>query len=134
MVIKIEHLGIAVKSLSDSLPLFEKLLGTPCYKTEEVASEGVRTAFFGLGESKVELLVSEKEDSAIARFIEKRGEGIHHVAFEVQDIYQAMSLARSLGFTLLNDEPKQGADNKLICFLHPKSTNGVLVEFCQSIS
>jgi methylmalonyl-CoA/ethylmalonyl-CoA epimerase len=133
MVIKIEHLGIAVKSLSDSLPLFEKLLGTPCYKTEEVASEGVRTAFFGLGESKVELLESEKEDSAIARFIEKRGEGIHHVAFEVEDIHQAMSLAKSFGFTLLNDEPKKGADNKLICFLHPKSTNGVLVEFCQSI-
>jgi methylmalonyl-CoA/ethylmalonyl-CoA epimerase len=133
MVIRIEHLGIAVKSLEDSVPVFERLLGSSCYKLETVDSEQVNTAFFGLGESKIELLESDNPDSAIGKFIEKRGEGFHHVAFEVEDIYQAMALAKGLGFTLLNESPKKGADNKLICFLHPKTTGGVLVEFCQSI-
>jgi methylmalonyl-CoA/ethylmalonyl-CoA epimerase len=131
-MLKIEHLGIAVSNLKASIPLFEKLLDTPCYKTESVDSEMVETAFFRQGESKVELLQSIHPDGVIARFIEKRGEGLHHVAFEVQDIYAEMERLKSEGFVLLSEAPKPGADNKLVCFLHPKSTNGVLVELCQS--
>lgn len=133
-MLKIEHLGIAVKSLEVSNPIFEKLLGTPQYKIEEVASEGVLTSFFQIGDSKIELLEATKEDSPIAKFIEKRGEGIHHIAFEVADIKAEMQRLVNEGFTLLNQEPKRGADNKIVCFLHPKGTNGVLVELCQSIA
>jgi methylmalonyl-CoA/ethylmalonyl-CoA epimerase len=132
-MLKIEHLGIAVKSIETSNLLFEKLLGAPQYKTEEVASEGVLTSFFKIGDSKIELLEAIREDSPIAKFIEKRGEGIHHIAFEVADIHAEMQRMQSEGFTLLNAEPKRGADNKLVCFLHPKNTNGVLIELCQSI-
>jgi len=132
-MLKIEHIGIAVKSLEESNLLFEKLLGRAHYKIEEVASEGVNTSFFEVGESKVELLEATREDSPIARFIDKKGEGIHHIAFEVDDIHAAIGLMKLMGFQVLNEEPKQGADDKLICFLHPKSTNGVLVEMCQSI-
>ena len=128
---KIEHIGIAVRSLADSIPLFEKLLNSPCYKTEEVASEAVRTAFFQSGPNKIELLESSSEDGVIRKFIEKKGEGIHHIAFEVADIHAEMQRLQAEGFTLLNSEPKQGADNKLVCFLHPKGTNGVLIELCQ---
>ena len=130
---KIEHLGIAVKELAKSIPLFEQLLNTPCYKTEEVASEGVHPAFFQVGESKVELLEAAKADSPIARFIEKKGEGIHHIAFDVENIEAEMRRLAALGFELLNETPKRGADNKLVCFLHPKTTNGVLIELCQQI-
>lgn len=130
---KIEHLGIAVKELSKSIPLFEQLLNTPCYKTEEVTSEGVNTAFFQLGESKVELLEATKPDSPIAKFIDKKGEGIHHIAFDVENIEAEMKRLAALGFELLNEVPKKGADNKLVCFLHPKTTNGVLIELCQEI-
>lgn len=126
----IEHIGIAVKNLSKSIPLFEKLLGTECYKEETVESEAVRTAFFQTGESKVELLESSKEDGVINKFIEKKGEGIHHIAFAVDDIYAEMKRLELLGFQLLHAEPKEGADNKLICFLHPRNTNGVLIELC----
>lgn len=132
MIIRIEHLGIATKSLEESIPLFEKLLGTPCYKIETVESESVKTAFFKVGESKVELLETDAEDSAIGKFLKKRGEGFHHVAFEVEDIYQAMELAKTMGFRLISEAPKSGADNKWICFLHPADTGGVLVELCQS--
>ena len=132
-MLKIEHLGIAVKKLADSNLIFEKLLGTPQYKMEEVASEGVMTSFFQIGDSKIELLEATKPDSPIAKFIEKRGEGIHHIAFEVADIRAEMQRMQTEGFTLLNAEPKHGADNKLVCFLHPKGTNGVLIELCQSI-
>ncbi len=132
-MLKIEHLGIAVKNLAESNLIFEKLLGTPQYKMEEVASEGVMTAFFQIGDSKIELLEATKPDSPIAKFIEKRGEGIHHIAFEVADIHAEMIRMEAEGFTLLNAEPKRGADNKLVCFLHPKGTNGVLIELCQSI-
>lgn len=130
-MLKMEHLGIAVKDLQTSIPLFEQLLNTPCYKTEDVASEGVSTAFFRLGESKVELLEASSADSPISKFIEKKGEGIHHIAIDVEDIKAEMKRLAALGFQLLNDEPKEGADNKLICFLHPKTTNGVLIELCQ---
>ena len=133
-MLKIEHIGIAVKSLDVSNLIFEKLLNTPQYKTEEVASEGVMTSFFQIGDSKIELLAATKADSPIAKFIEKRGEGIHHIAFEVADIRAEMTRLAAEGFTLLNPEPKRGADNKLVCFLHPKGTNGVLVELCQSIT
>lgn len=126
-----EHIGIAVKSLKTSVPLFEQLLNTPCYKTEEVESEGVNTAFFQTGETKIELLEATKESSAIAKFIEKKGEGIHHLAFAVDNIEAEMKRLAALGFELLNEKPKEGADNKLVCFLHPKSTNGVLIELCQ---
>lgn len=132
-MLKVEHIGIAVKSLTTSIPLFEKLLNTPCYKKEEVASEGVTTAFFQQGETKIELLESLKEDSAIAKFLEKKGEGIHHIAFEVADIHAEMKRLEGEGFELIHKVPKQGADNKLVCFLHPKSTNGVLVELTQEI-
>ncbi|MFN5642076.1 MAG: methylmalonyl-CoA epimerase [Sphingobacteriales bacterium] len=130
---KIEHIGIAVKSLEAAIPLYEILLGTVCYKKEEVAAEKVTTAFLQVGETKIELLESTDPDGVIARFIEKKGEGIHHIAFEVENIVKEMSRLKSEGFTLLMDEPKKGADNKLICFVHPKSANGVLVELCQSI-
>ncbi len=127
----IEHIGIAVKDLEISIPLFEKLLNSPCYKTEPVVSEQVNTAFFQTGETKVELLQSLTPDGVIARFIEKKGEGIHHIAFEVADIREEMKRLQTEGFVLLNPEPKAGADNKLVCFLHPKNTNGVLIEICQ---
>lgn len=130
-MLKIEHLGIAVADLQKSIPLFEQLLNTPCYKTEVVESEGVSTAFFQLGESKIELLEATRPDSPINKYIEKKGEGIHHIAFEVENIQAEMKRLSALGFTLLNETPKEGADNKLICFLHPKSTNGVLIELCQ---
>lgn len=126
---KIEHIGIAVKSLEQAIPVYEKLLQTPCYKTETVASEQVRTAFFQIGETKIELLESLAPDGVIAKFIEKKGEGIHHIAFDVEDIKQQMETLQN-DFTLLQENPKAGADNKNICFLHPKSTHGVLVELC----
>lgn len=128
---KIEHIGVAVKSLAMSIPLFEKLLNTPCYKTETVESEQVNTAFFQKGETKIELLESSNENGVIARFIEKKGEGMHHIAFDVEDIAAEMQRLQAEGFVLLNEQPKIGADNKWVCFLHPKNTNGVLIEICQ---
>ena len=130
---KIEHVGIAVKDLQQSTPLFEQLLNTPCYKTEVVENEGVNTAFFQVSDSKIELLEATKADSPIAKFIEKKGEGIHHIAFEVENIEAEMKRLSALGFQILNETPKRGADNKLVCFLHPKTTNGVLLELCQEI-
>ena len=130
-MLKTEHIGIAVKNLSASVALFEKLLKSPCYKTEIVESENVTTAFLQAGETKIELLESITEDGVIAKFIEKKGEGIHHIAFEVEDIYAEMERLKNEGFTLLNNEPKNGADHKLVCFLHPKNTNSVLIEICQ---
>lgn len=132
-MLKVEHIGIAVKSLDISIPLFEKLLNTDCYKKEEVATEGVTTAFFRQGETKIELLEAVKEDSPIAKFLEKKGEGVHHIAFEVTDIHAEMERLAAEGFELINKTPKKGADDKLVCFLHPKGTNGVLVELTQSI-
>ncbi len=129
----IEHIGIAVKSLEVSVPLFEKLLNTSCYKTETVESEHVNTAFFQTGQTKIELLESATSDGVIARYVEKKGEGIHHIAFDVADIRAEMKRLQDEGFTLLSPEPKKGADNKLVCFLHPKGSNGVLVEICQEI-
>ena len=131
---KIEHIGIAVKDLEAANEVYTKLFGDAPYKTETVESEGVSTSFFKIGESKVELLEATKEDSAIAKFIERKGEGIHHIAFAVSDIKAEMERMRNEGFIVLNDAPKKGADNKLVCFLHPKSTNGVLIELCQEIS
>ncbi len=131
MLKKIEHIGIAVKDLNRSNELFAKLFGKDHYKIEAVESEGVSTSFFMLGETKIELLEAKSETSAIAKFIEKKGEGIHHIAYEVDDIHAEMERLKSEGFELINQTPKDGADNKLICFLHPKSTNGVLVELCQ---
>ncbi len=131
---KIEHIGIAVKDLATSIPLFEKLLNSTCYKTEEVASEKVMTAFFKTGESKIELVASTDPEGVIAKYIDKKGEGMHHIAFDVTDIQAEMSRLVSEGFTLLNETPKKGADNKLVCFLHPKGTNGVLIELCQEIN
>lgn len=128
---KIEHIGIAVKSLENSNELFAKLFGEPHYKVEEVASEGVNTSFFQVGPNKIELLEATNPDSPISKFIEKRGEGIHHIAYDVADIHAEMKRLEGEGFTLLNKEPKKGADNKLVCFLHPKTTNGVLIELCQ---
>jgi len=130
---KIEHLGIAVSDLESAIKTYETLLGTPCYKREEVASEKVNTAFFQTGDSKVELLGATSPDSVIATYIQKRGEGLHHVAFEVEDIRAEMNRLKNEGFRLLMDEPKRGADNKLIAFVHPKSCNGVLLELCQTI-
>ncbi|MBK9569798.1 MAG: methylmalonyl-CoA epimerase [Chitinophagaceae bacterium] len=127
---KIEHIGIAVRDLAGSVPLFEKLLNTLCYKTEIVASEKVATAFFRQGETKIELLESTDPEGIIARFIEKKGEGLHHIAFEVADIEKEMKRLKEEGFILLNETPKDGADNKLVCFLHPKTTNGILIELC----
>jgi len=130
---KIEHIGIAVKSLQASIPLFEKLLNTRCYKTETVESENVKTAFFMVGDSKIELLESTSPEGPIGKFIEKKGEGIHHLAFDVEDINAEMSRLDREGFELLNKTPKPGADNKMVCFLHPKTTNGILVELCMEI-
>jgi len=130
---KIEHIGIAVKSLKDASTLYERLLGYKSYKTEEVASENVITEFFKIGESKIELLEASSEESAIDGFIQKRGEGIHHIAFAVDDIFSEMDRLKNEGFQLLSDEPKKGADNKLVCFVHPKSSHGVLIELCQEI-
>lgn|SRR5690606_5183546 len=133
MMMNIEHIGIAVKSLSDSNKLFAALLGNEHYKIESVASESVDTSFFKVGETKVELLQATSPDSPIAKFIEKKGEGIHHIAFAVKDIRAEMDRLRKEGFEVLNAEPKIGADNKLICFLHPKTINGVLIELCQEM-
>jgi methylmalonyl-CoA/ethylmalonyl-CoA epimerase len=130
---KIEHIGIAVNSLEDASMMYEKLFGAPAYKYEEVASEGVKTAFFKNGPNKIELLETINPESSIAKFIEKKGEGIHHVAFEVENIIAEISRLKSQGFVILNEIPKKGADNKLVAFLHPKSTNGVLIELCQEI-
>lgn len=130
-MLKIEHLGIAVKDIEKSNEVFSALLGEGPYKAEEVKSEGVKTSFFQIGTSKIELLEASSESSAISKFIEKKGEGIHHIAFEVDDIEKEMERMRQKGFTLLNDTPKEGADNKLVCFLHPKTTNGVLIELTQ---
>lgn len=130
---KIEHIGIAVKSLKESNLVFEKLFGQPAYKEEEVESEGVKTSFFMNGPNKIELLEATKEDSPIAKFIDKKGEGIHHIAFDVDDIESEISRLEVEGFIVLNEKPKKGADNKLVAFLHPKSTNGVLIELCQEI-
>jgi methylmalonyl-CoA/ethylmalonyl-CoA epimerase len=131
MIKKIEHIGIAVKNIQESNHLFEKLFGTSPYKLEKVESEGVSTSFFMLGETKIELLEATHESSAIAKYIEKKGEGIHHIAFEVDNIDAEMTRLRAEGFELIHQVPKDGADNKRICFLHPKSSNGVLVELCQ---
>jgi methylmalonyl-CoA/ethylmalonyl-CoA epimerase len=130
---KIEHIGIAVKDLDLSCNLYEKLLGTSAYKKEVVVSEGVCTAFFLTGENKIELLSATSKDSVVAAFIEKKGEGIHHIAFEVTDIREEMKRLKRNGFELLSEEPKVGADHKLVCFVHPKGTKGVLVELCQEI-
>ena len=128
---KIEHIGIAVRSLEMAIPVYEKLLNTVCYKQETVEDEKVNTAFFQTGESKIELLESTSPDGVINRFIEKKGEGMHHIAFAVKDIKAEMLRLKESGFQLLNEEPKKGADNKWVCFLHPKNTNGVLIELCQ---
>jgi methylmalonyl-CoA/ethylmalonyl-CoA epimerase len=130
-MLKTEHIGIAVKNLANAVPLFEKLLNSQCYKTEFVAGEKVNTAFFKTGDTKIELLASTDPEGVIAKFIEKKGEGMHHIAFEVADIYAEMKRLNNEGFILLNEIPKEGADNKLVCFLHPKNTNGVLIELCQ---
>ncbi len=130
---KIEHIGIAVKDLQSANNIYEQLLGLAPYKQELVESEHVLTSFFQVGPNKIELLVATNPESAIAKYIEKRGEGIHHIAFDVEDIHAEMERLRGLGFTLLNEQPKRGADNKLVCFVHPKSANGVLIELCQSI-
>ena len=130
---KIEHIGIAVKNLEASNELFASVLGTNHYKIEEVLSEGVTTSFFKAGPNKIELLEATNSNSPIAKFIEKKGEGIHHIAFAVTDIYSEITRLKSEGFIVLNDTPKKGADNKLVVFLHPKSSNGVLVELCQEI-
>jgi len=127
---KVEHIGIAVKDLEKSIDLFEKLLDTSCYKIEKVESEKVTTGFFRKGETKIELLASTDSEGIIAKFIEKKGEGIHHIAFAVDDIESEMKRMKDAGFILLNEKPIPGADNKLICFLHPKNTNGVLIELC----
>ena len=130
---KVEHIGIAVKDLAKSNKLFESLFGEEAYKLETVDTEKVSTSFFKVGETKIELLEAQDPDSAISKFIDKRGEGIHHIAFEVEDIYSEMKRLKKEGFTLLRDEPFEGADNKLVCFLHPRSVNHVLVELCQEI-
>ncbi|MEZ4894246.1 MAG: methylmalonyl-CoA epimerase [Saprospiraceae bacterium] len=133
-MLKIDHIGIAVKNMSESNELFAKLLGESHYKIEAVESEKVATSFFRIGESKIELLEASDPESPIAKFIEKRGEGIHHIAFEVSDIKAEIERLEALGFQPINREPKRGADNKLVAFLHPKSSNGVLVELCQDMS
>ncbi|MBS4042316.1 MAG: methylmalonyl-CoA epimerase [Chitinophagaceae bacterium] len=132
-MIKIEHIGIAVKDFSTAIPLYEKLLNTLCYKTEIVESEQVNTAFFKTGESKIELLESRTADGVIAKYIEKKGEGIHHIAFLVEDIYAEIERLKAEGFTMIHETPKHGADNKLVAFLHPKTTNSILVEICMEI-
>lgn len=133
MVNKIEHIGIAVKNMDDANVLFEKMLGVPSYKMEAVESEGVLTSFFQTGNNKIELLVATNTESPIAKFLEKKGEGIHHIAFDVDDIEAEITRLKKEGFVLINEVPKKGADNKLVVFLHPKNTNGVLVELCQEI-
>jgi methylmalonyl-CoA/ethylmalonyl-CoA epimerase len=133
-MLNVEHIGIAVKDLTQSVPLFEKLLATACYKTEFVEGENVNTAFFLKEGTKIELVESSEPDGVIAKFIEKKGEGLHHIAFEVEDIIQEMERLKNEGFELLNTTPKKGADNKLVCFLHPRTTNSVLIELCQSIN
>lgn len=133
MVKKIEHIGIAVKNMEDANVLFEKLLGVPSYKEEAVESEGVLTSFFQTGTNKIELLMATNPESPIAKFLEKKGEGIHHIAFDVEDIHAEIARLKDEGFVLINEVPKKGADNKLVVFLHPKNTNGVLVELCQEI-
>jgi len=133
MVEKIEHIGIAVKDLEQANTIYENLLGIAPYKMEKVESEGVSTSFFQTGESKIELLEATNPESTIAKFIAKKGEGVHHIAFAVKDIKAEMKRLSDLGFTILNDEPKRGADNKWVCFIHPKNTKGVLVELCQEI-
>jgi len=130
---KIEHIGIAVKDLDKAIQVYTQLLNTPCYKTEYVESENVHTAFFQNGPNKIELLATTEGDSAITKYIDKKGEGIHHIAFHVTDIYAEMERLKQAGFTILNEQPKKGADNKLICFVHPKETHGVLMELCQDI-
>jgi methylmalonyl-CoA/ethylmalonyl-CoA epimerase len=130
---KIEHIGIAVSSLEEASMVYEKLFGAPAYKQEEVASEGVKTAFFRSGPNKIELLEATNPESPIAKFIAKKGEGIHHIAFDVEDIIVEIARLKNEGFIVLNEIPKKGADNKLVAFLHPKSTNGVLIELCQEI-
>jgi methylmalonyl-CoA/ethylmalonyl-CoA epimerase len=130
-MIKIEHIGIAVKDFSKSIEIYEKILNTNCYKTEVVESENVNTAFYKIGNSKIELLESRTEDGVIAKFIEKKGEGIHHIAFLVEDIYAEIERLKAEGFTMIHETPKHGADNKLVAFLHPKTTNSVLIEICQ---
>lgn len=134
MLRKIEHLGIAVKSIDQSLKVFEALLGTTCYKIERVESEAVQTAFLIIGESKIELLEASNPDSAIGKFLEKKGQGIHHIAFDVENIFSEIERLKNEGFELIHVSPKDGADNKIIAFLHPKSTEGVLVELCQEKS
>ncbi len=131
MIKKIEHLGIAVANIEESLRVFETLLGTQCYKIEEVESEGVKTAFLQVGESKIELLEATNPDSPIAKYLEKRGQGIHHIAFEVDNIQTEIERLLNEGFVLIHESPKNGADNKLIAFLHPKSTESILIELCQ---
>ncbi len=131
MMVNVEHIGIAVKDLAQAENLYTKLLGVAPYKREVVASESVSTAFFKINQTKIELLEATNNESPIARFLEKKGEGIHHIAFEVNDILAEMQRLKDEGFTLLNDQPKAGADNKLVCFLHPKNTTGVLIELCQ---
>ncbi|MFH6997594.1 methylmalonyl-CoA epimerase [Flavobacterium sp. FlaQc-57] len=133
MVNKIEHIGIAVKDMNDANVLFEKLLGVASYKMESVESEGVLTSFFQTGTNKIELLMATNPESPIAKFLDKKGEGIHHIAFDVEDIYAEIIRLKNEGFVLINEVPKKGADNKLVVFLHPKNTNGVLVELCQEI-
>ncbi|TRX61799.1 methylmalonyl-CoA epimerase [Fulvivirga sp. M361] len=133
-MLRVEHIGVAVKSLENSNNLFSKLFGEDHYKEESVEGEQVRTSFFKIGETKIELLESTGPDSAIGKFIEKRGEGIHHIAYEVSNIVSEVERLKNEGFIILNEEPKKGADNKLVCFLHPKSTNGILVELCQEIN
>lgn len=132
-MLKVEHIGIAVKNIEESNRLFAKLFNKNAYKEESVASEGVKTSFFQMGETKIELLEATSEDSPIAKFINKKGEGIHHIAYEVENIEAEMARLKAEGFTLLNEKPKRGADNKLVCFLHPKDTNSVLIELCQEI-
>lgn len=133
MLTNIEHIGIAVRDLAQANALYTRLLNVPPYKQETVESEGVTTSFFRVNQTKLELLEATNPDSAIARFLEKRGEGVHHIAVEVDDIQAEMERLKNEGFTLLNEQPKPGADNKLVCFLHPKTTNGVLIELCQEI-
>lgn len=132
-MLKVEHIGIAVKDIANANVLFRKLFNKEHYKIESVASENVNTSFFQLGGTKIELLQASDESSAIAKFIAKKGEGVHHIAYEVKDIHSEMQRLSEEGFTLINKEPKKGADNKLVCFLHPKTTNGVLIELCQEI-
>ena len=132
-MLKVEHIGIAVRTLADSVPLFEKLLNSQCYKTEMVESEKVKTAFFRKADTKIELLESTDRTGVISTFIEKKGEGVHHIAFDVENIESEIKRLKNEGFVILNETPKPGADNKLVCFLHPKNTNGVLIELCQSI-